>query len=125
MKLDEGIIGDQIKLKKAKDRRSLTIPKLKTNWEIPFMEPKETKRVIGINHNPWLDRLNEFNPFFSEQITKNKPVTENLISTRTINWRVGLNQTYYNFFFFGRRLLTKQDILPGGPVELLSKINAI
>ena len=52
MKLDEENIRDQTKLKKAKDRKSLTIPKLKTNRKIPFMEPKRTKRVIGINYNP-------------------------------------------------------------------------
>jgi hypothetical protein len=52
MKLDKENIGDQIKLKKANDRRSLTIPKQKTNRKIPFMEPKGTKIVIGIDHNP-------------------------------------------------------------------------
>ena len=33
---------------------------------IPFMEPKEHKIVIGINYKPWLDGLNESNPFLGK-----------------------------------------------------------
>lgn len=66
LKLDEGDTGDQIQLKKVKDWRSLTIPESKTSWKIPFMEPKEPKIVIGINYKPWLDGLNESNPFLGK-----------------------------------------------------------
>ena len=66
MKLVEGNTIDQIQFKKAKDQRRLSIPIPKTNRMIPFMEPKESKIGIRIILKPWLDGLNESNPFLEE-----------------------------------------------------------
>ena len=64
--MDEENTIDQIQFKKAKDWSRLTIPKLKSIWNIPFMEPNKHKIVIGMNYKPWLDGLNESNPFLEE-----------------------------------------------------------
>ena len=48
-----------------------------------------------MKQKPRWDGLNESNPFFGEQTAKNKPVLEDLISTSTINLRVGLNQNHH------------------------------